>query len=90
MQYSTLNGGVVEKKRQCLLFLNFVEFFYKKIYSFGEGSTQHYVCVFIPSPVREASTFLVIAAVQFFSIELKPVSRDSADANLKRFQHKVL
>ena len=46
-------------------------------------------CVFIPSPVMEGSTFLVIAGVQFFLIELKPIRKFSANANLKRFQHKV-
>ena len=34
-------------------------------------------------------TFLVITRVQFFQTELKPVMRVSADANLKRFKHKV-
>ena len=29
-----------------------------------------------------------IRGVQFFQTELKPVRRVSADANLKRFQHK--
>ena len=47
-------------------------------------------CVFIPSPVREGSTFLVITGVQFFQTELKPVRMVSAEANLKIFQHKVV
>ena len=38
----------------------------------------------------KGSTFLVITEVQFFWIELKSVKRVSADANPKRFQHKVL
>ena len=42
-------------------------------------------CVFIPSPVREGSTFLVIAGVQLFRTELKSVRKVSADASLKRF-----
>ena len=46
--------------------------------------------VFIPSPVREGSTFLVITGVKFFRTKLKSVRKVSADANLKRFQHKVL
>ena len=48
------------------------------------------VCVFIPSPVRDVSTFLVITGVQFFRTELKPVRKVSEDANLKRFHNKVL
>ena len=48
------------------------------------------LCVFISSPVREGSTFLVITGLQFFRTELKSVGKVSADANLKRFQHKVL
>ena len=46
--------------------------------------------MFIPSPVREGSTFLVITGVYFFQTELKLVRKVSADANLKRYQHKVL
>ena len=46
-------------------------------------------CVFIPSPVREGSTFLVIIGVQLFQTELKLVRKVSADANLKRYQHTV-
>ena len=38
----------------------------------------------IPSPVREGSTFLDI------TIELKRVSRVSADTNLNRFQHNIV
>ena len=60
-------------------------------------TSQHYqhiagmvcLCVFIPSPVREGSTFLVITGVQFFRTELKSVRKVSTDANLNRFQHKV-
>ena len=51
---------------------------------------RHSYCVFIPSPVREGSTFLVITGVQFFQTELKSVRKVSADANLKKFQPKVL
>ena len=48
------------------------------------------VCVFIYSPVREGSTFFVITVFQLFRKELTPVRKVSADANLKRFQHKLL
>ena len=48
------------------------------------------VCMFITSPVREGSTFLVIWGVQLFQTELKLVRRVSVDANLKRFQHNWL
>ena len=34
--------------------------------------------VFIPSLVREGSTFLVVTGVQFFQTELEPVGRVSA------------
>ena len=64
-----------------------------KKYSFDSmfcDSRPNRGCVFIPSPVREGSTFLVITGVQFFRTELKSVRKVSADANLKRFQHKVL
>ena len=33
---------------------------------------------------------LMITGVQFFQTELKTVRKVSADANLKRFQHKIL
>ena len=49
-----------------------------------------FLCVFIPSPKREGSTFLVITGVKFLQTELKPVRKVSADANLKRFHHKLL
>ena len=48
------------------------------------------VCVFIYSPVREGSTFLVLTGFQLFRKELTPVRKVSADVNLKRFQHKLL
>ena len=47
------------------------------------------LCVFIPSPIGEGSTFLLTTGVKFFPTELKPVRRFSADVDLKRFQHKV-
>ena len=40
-------------------------------------------CNVIHSPGREGTTFFGIKGVQFFGIELKPVGRVSADANLK-------
>ena len=40
--------------------------------------------------MSQPSTFLVITGVQFFWTELKPVKKVSADANLKRYKHKVL
>ena len=46
-------------------------------------------CMFIPSPVREGSTICGDHRVLLICIELKPVRRVIADANLKRFQHKV-
>ena len=45
--------------------------------------------MFIPSPVREGSTICGDHRVLLICIELKPVRRVIADANLKRFQHKV-
>ena len=50
-------------------------------------------CVFVCSsllPWGRDQYFLGITGFLFFQIELKPVRRVSADANLKRFQHKVL
>ena len=49
-------------------------------------------CVFIPSPVREGSTLFGdhSAVDQLFLIELKPVKKFRADANLKRIQYKIL
>ena len=56
--------------------------------------SQNLNCVFmhiwvaIPTLVKEGSTLFGFHRVQFFQIELKPDRRVSADANLKRFQHK--
>ena len=40
-------------------------------------------CMFIPYPVRQGSTFLLITEVQLSQAELKLVRRVSADPNLK-------
>ena len=53
-----------------------------------DGFTVVCVCVY-PFPVREGSAVLVITRVQFFQTDMKSVRKVTADANLKRFQHKV-
>ena len=45
--------------------------------------------VFIPSPVKEGSSFFGDTGVYFIQRELKPVRRVCADVNVKIFQHKV-
>ena len=49
-----------------------------------------YVSVFVPTSEGDKSTFSLITGVQFFQIELKPVRKFSVDANMKRFQDKIL
>ena len=48
------------------------------------------MCVYSFSLRGRDQPFLGITGVLFFQTELKPVRKVSADANLKRFQHKVL
>ena len=43
-----------------------------------------------PSPIMKGSFFWVITVVHFFQTKLNLVRMFSADANLKRFQYKVL
>ena len=47
-----------------------VEPFYVFVFLFVFSSNS--VCVFITSPVREGSTFLLIRGVRFFQTELNP------------------
>ena len=48
---------------------------------YWEGNDKD-VCVFISSPMREGSTFLVITGVKFFQTELKNSQEISAQITL--------
>ena len=48
------------------------------------GIPSWLLCVFIPSPMREGSTFILgIIGIKFFQKEQKPKIKVSADAKLK-------